>query len=62
MREYRINSIGEDGQIVSVKHFECNNDGDAIEKAQAMAGAHGVVELWQSTRLIKKIGERSSEE
>jgi hypothetical protein len=56
MREYRIITIGDNGEIAAVKIFECANDEHAIQKAQEMAQALNVIELRQEGRLIKRFG------
>jgi hypothetical protein len=56
MPEYRIDAIGEDGQIATTRIFECADDQQAVQKAREMARDYSVVELRREGRVIAKFG------
>ena len=55
MPEYRIYKVGRDGHLFDFPNVVmCDNDQDAIEKAQHMALSFDV-EVWQGERRITRI-------
>jgi hypothetical protein len=52
--EYRVYQVGLDGHFISFHAFTCENDGEAIERAQRLVDGHDV-ELWSGERFLIKL-------
>ena len=51
MPAYRVFSFGHNGRFLSVKHIECTDDQDAVQKAQQGTDGHDA-EVWEKGRCV----------
>jgi hypothetical protein len=59
MPAYRVFSFGHDGRFLSVKHIECADDHEAVQKARQGTDSH-VAELWEKGRCVVRMPATSS--
>ena len=54
MPAYRVFSFGHDGRFLSVKHIECADDHEAVQKARRGTDSHDA-ELWEKGRCVVRM-------
>jgi hypothetical protein len=54
MADYRVYTIGDDGNFINSRAFSCDNDPDAIEWAKQLVDGHDI-ELRSGARLIIRL-------
>ena len=54
MSDYRVYTIGDDGNFINSRAFSCDNDPDAIEWAKQLVDGHDI-ELRSGARLIIRL-------
>ena len=54
MPAYRVFSFGHNGRFLSVKHIECADDQEALQKAQQDTDGHDA-EVWEKGRCVLRI-------
>jgi hypothetical protein len=61
MPDYRIYTVGDDGDFLRSEAIECPDDAAAIEATEKRMDSRDV-ELWQRTRKIAVFGARHSKD
>jgi hypothetical protein len=54
MADYRVHTIGVDGNFINSRAFSCDNDPDAIEWAKQLVDGHDI-ELRSGARLVIRL-------
>jgi len=58
MAEYRAYVVGDDGHFVSFEGFACQDDAEAVAKAQRLTDGHDI-ELWSGARFVIRLVQQS---
>jgi hypothetical protein len=58
MKYYRIYQIGCSNQIKAAFDITCGTDDEALDVARRLTGPEPAAEVWQSTRLVGRVGRQ----
>ena len=59
MSHYRIYIMDQSGHIRAASDHECETDDEALNAGEALVADGGEAEVWQATRRVGIVGEKS---
>jgi hypothetical protein len=54
MAEYRIFTVGTDGHFISSKPLLCDDDEEAVQKAEQLLDGHDL-QIWSGPRYVRRL-------